>query len=1649
MRRPHTVSPSLRAALTAVAFAVVASCGGGVIPKVTGKAQGSVAGLAIKGPVAAGAVHVFKVSAALERGDELGSGTTDADGAFEVKLPPYNGPLLVTVSSGTYTEEAIGLGVKLDGTELAQLLPGYTGGAVVTGLRLTPVSTLAVAFTTFHVASGQPLADAHAEAMVHLNKHFGDIDWTQVTPADLTVAGVTNLSPEARAGLLLSGLSWQSKLQAESSSVTPGLVVNAATLMGALVRDASDGTFDGHAATEVLKQARAVLTGGTLRADLVAAMSGFIGSPRNASALKLQDVTSLLAAVGTNADPYLFCPAQVASAGCGSGPVDTEPPVITWVRPADGAGVAGSAQVEVQATDDVKLATLHFTAPSSLGDAMPVISADGHQGTLTATLDVSALPDGPVTVRAEASDASGNPAVKSITLVVSNKGPRVTVSTPGDGAVVRGTLTISASAQAQAPGATIAKLELVDPPPGVGPDTLPAADSFAASWSTTAAPEGLTTLRLKATDSFGTATELSVAVTVDNIPFGQVSAVVTAGAPVPGLTVKLVAIDDATGLPVVGRAGGAVLGQSSAVTDGDGGVTFVLTGENYEGPVQVVATGISAGYLDPSDGTTTISLPSTFSFTSYQAHYRTGDMLSVPVDYWTTLADAAALAYAQGHNPSQPTPGTLSNALRATEPLFPAHLSRPQAWGLRVVFPVSLTGLPQSLRDVVYAAAADVALNQLARDIAVDVGLTPGTGYAAPQLVDALRQDLSDGQFDGLAGTMPLVTGGTAPYSLDANTTRFKLAVGLDRFVRGAQNRTGLTRQDMQTSNVYDNMAGDISLLYPASAQPIPFDNQPPVVTWSATFANGGQSGLQPVGTLKLVGGLLTIHADAVDASGVASLVVSINGVAVMPGTGSTPAHFVGALDTTTQPDGPLTITSQACDRLANCGPSVLQLEVDNAPPAVTPVRPTAGFYSASFDVEALASDNYRVETFTVAGIAGLVDQDTAVNRVYAPATSWVLPAALVDGPVTLTFRACDQTKNCATATLISNIDRTPPTLTVRGSPPQYTNIPVLVLGVDVSDGTGAGVARVLASVNGAPSVVGVQAGSTWAFSNLRLLPGSNAITLWAEDAAVPTNPGQGRGAPYSRTVTVLLDTVAPAVNVVPLVSYQVETGLNFARNPDGSPVMPVQYQYSAPAKVDLAPDAAQIYKAATRLSWGPATPTGAELEAANARNVPFIQVAVPFTAASDSPIASATVSWIVSGCATCGGGSLATPTTSLIPAGRTAPGFVYFDLPIALETIPQLQQPAGGTLRIYPNVVVTDAAGNAGNAYFVSPRTVNVLPPPIALVRDQGYHLRGDSQSLYAYRLANQTYPSLFDPNNPQFTADNTLRHSRWVAFNPADVPVAFDARAFGAAYPVTIKEGWGSTAYVLPGVYSDTYTLDGFTFRIGPYWDSRPGSNFATDCALPAFNAPCGPGTRDTLYPTHIVGQTGAGFDYACRAFPAPPLGPPIPPTYTAGTMPYSYTFRVFKNAVLAPTGVESVAADPLTGVIGAYIIPQASGTTAGTVAVYAGGPRPTTRGARLLAWQSNPYDATSRYQYWYADFWVPTGIDGYSCNASRPDLITEVYSAHRWYEYLGLAQTTTTGISVAVRTAGAQLSGTTYTQVGSLLDYTTSNYSFTFNH
>jgi hypothetical protein len=352
----------------------------------------------------------------------------------------------------------------------------------------------------------------------------------------------------------------------------------------------------------------------------------------------------------------------------------------------------------------------------------------------------------------------------------------------------------------------------------------------------------------------------------------SIEVLVSAGAPVAGATVTVLAINDASGEVNTAAGAGGVLG-SAGPTGANGRITVSL--RSYSGPVQIVARGPALFYPDPTSGNdgsgeaATIQVPSAFEFSSYVPSFRAGAG-AVPVTLLTTLADHAALAYARGRHSSHPARTTITEALAARDPLLTTHVTKAAAaWdpgSLRSTTPAMLTNGPQSLVDVAFAALFDLGLNQLARDTAVRAGYGTGPGgLTAPTLVQLLAQDLdADGRLDGIGEDgRQIWTAGSTPVAVDTQFLRKPLAVSLATWVRNTEaNRSGITDADLASAQVFSTITEDTSDLFgSAPTEPFdPLDRTPPVIAFAGS----------PPGFTSSFDVTLTV--DASDSSGVSAV---------------------------------------------------------------------------------------------------------------------------------------------------------------------------------------------------------------------------------------------------------------------------------------------------------------------------------------------------------------------------------------------------------------------------------------------------------------------------------------------------------------------------------------------------------------------------------------------------------------------------------------------------------------------------------------------------------------------------------------------------------------------------------------------------------
>src|SRR3954462_10964915 len=158
---PHRSSTTLPLGLAA-AVLVTTSCGGGPDLIFASRARN-------RGPSAtAYAVSnrngtAYRLGSDASRGAIVGNATTDQNGVFHPKLSqPTTGPLLISVSSGTYIEPATATAVNLSGGEITAIAASqvHVAGDVISGVLVSPVSHLVAHVAPRRVRIGGLTVDA-------------------------------------------------------------------------------------------------------------------------------------------------------------------------------------------------------------------------------------------------------------------------------------------------------------------------------------------------------------------------------------------------------------------------------------------------------------------------------------------------------------------------------------------------------------------------------------------------------------------------------------------------------------------------------------------------------------------------------------------------------------------------------------------------------------------------------------------------------------------------------------------------------------------------------------------------------------------------------------------------------------------------------------------------------------------------------------------------------------------------------------------------------------------------------------------------------------------------------------------------------------------------------------------------------------------------------------------------------------------------------------------------------------------------------------------------------------------------------------------------------------------------------------------------
>jgi hypothetical protein len=123
---------------------------------------------------------------------------------------------------------------------------------------------------------------------------------------------------------------------------------------------------------------------------------------------------------------------------------DTTAPTVTLTSPSNGATIKGIVTVTASASDNVGVSKVAFYVDN-------VLKSTDTSSPFSYSLDTNTLSNAAHTIKAIAYDAANNQANHQISVTVSNTvadtaAPTVSITSPANGATVKGTITISASA---------------------------------------------------------------------------------------------------------------------------------------------------------------------------------------------------------------------------------------------------------------------------------------------------------------------------------------------------------------------------------------------------------------------------------------------------------------------------------------------------------------------------------------------------------------------------------------------------------------------------------------------------------------------------------------------------------------------------------------------------------------------------------------------------------------------------------------------------------------------------------------------------------------------------------------------------------------------------------------------------------------------------------------------------------------------------------------------------------------------------------------------------------------------------------------------------------------------------------------------------
>jgi len=282
---------TLRIILTTLVLSIITACGGG-----GGATTGSISGTVTKGPLSNATVTAYAINNG-QRGTQIATATTAANGSFTMTMGSYAGPVMLQVSGGSYTDEANGTPMTMaPGDVMTAVMPNIAAGAAISGIQVTPVTAMAQSMAQ-HMTGG--MTDANITAA---NTAMGN--YFLVTTGILTTQPINPLIPGSgtAVGITQDMKNYGLTIAAMSQSAKTLNMTASSAFVTAMMSDASDGVMNGKMGNTSVSMTMGGMMGGGMGmmaatagwSSLATAMTTFLSpGTTNVSGLTMTDMTTL------------------------------------------------------------------------------------------------------------------------------------------------------------------------------------------------------------------------------------------------------------------------------------------------------------------------------------------------------------------------------------------------------------------------------------------------------------------------------------------------------------------------------------------------------------------------------------------------------------------------------------------------------------------------------------------------------------------------------------------------------------------------------------------------------------------------------------------------------------------------------------------------------------------------------------------------------------------------------------------------------------------------------------------------------------------------------------------------------------------------------------------------------------------------------------------------------------------------------------------------------------------------------------------------------------------------------------------------------------------------------------------------------------